>query len=291
MKSQRNLFATLSALILTATGMVFASPQAEAASSGPYKMEILVNQHKSREYRQRGTTYVMARPGREYAIRLTNPTGKRVAVALSVDGLNSIDAKHTTAYASKKWILDPYETVVIDGWQTSSSTLRKFYFTSEDASYGNWLGDTRNLGTISAAWFPEKQYRLESHYWGGEDRAERSFESKGKSRARKSPAASAKAGPSAAARSSAGSSAEVFQDAAPSASLAATGIGRERENQVYQVAFEHDSSPSRTITLRYEYRPQLIELGVIPQYRSTPMTRRETSRGFAPDPYQNGYRY
>ena len=39
--------------------------------------------------------YVEAMRGASYALRLTNPTPYRVAVALSVDGLNTIDARHT----------------------------------------------------------------------------------------------------------------------------------------------------------------------------------------------------
>ena len=66
-----------------------------------------------------GRWYVEARKGREYTIRLRNPYPVRVAVALSVDGLNTIDARETTAAAARKWVIDPYETVVISGWQTS----------------------------------------------------------------------------------------------------------------------------------------------------------------------------
>ena len=64
-------------------------------------------------------------------------------------------------------------------------------------------------------------------------------------------------------RSSLRGDAGMAREAAPSDSLAATGIGREQTHEVYQVAFEHESTPSRTITVRYEYRPQLIELGVM----------------------------
>ena len=52
-------------------------------------------------------------------------------IALSVDGLNSIDAKTTSAREASKWILGPYESITIDGWQTSSSTARRFFFATE----------------------------------------------------------------------------------------------------------------------------------------------------------------
>ena len=88
--------------------------------------------------------------GREYAIRLRNPLGVRVAVALSVDGLNTIDAKRSTAHTARKWVLGPYETVVISGWQTSSSQARQFFFTSEEQSYAQWLGQDPRHGHRSA---------------------------------------------------------------------------------------------------------------------------------------------
>ena len=47
----------------------------------------------------------------------TPKTKELVAVALSVDGLNTIDAKRTTSFDASKWILGPYETITLDGWQ------------------------------------------------------------------------------------------------------------------------------------------------------------------------------
>jgi len=49
-----------------------------------------------------------------------------VAVALSVDGLNTIDARETTAAGARKWVLDPYQIVTISGWQTSQTEARRF---------------------------------------------------------------------------------------------------------------------------------------------------------------------
>src|SRR5262245_37096652 len=72
-------------------------------------VEILVGGAPQRRYAHDGRWYVEALKGREYAIRLRNPYGVRVAVALSVDGLNTIDARHTTAANARKWVLDPHE--------------------------------------------------------------------------------------------------------------------------------------------------------------------------------------
>src|ERR1700730_11404442 len=119
-------------------------------------VDILVDGAPQPRYPHDGRWYIESRKGREYAIRLRNPYAVRVAVALSVDGLNTIDARETTAADARKWVLGPYETVTISGWQTSRTEARRFEFTTEARSYGQALGKVANLGVISAAFFKER---------------------------------------------------------------------------------------------------------------------------------------
>lgn len=230
---------------------------AHAAGQGPYSVEILVGGSPTTEYAARGTTYVEARKGREYTIRLRNNTAQRIGVALSVDGLNTIDAKHTSAAEGRKWILEPWQTIDLSGWQTSATTARRFYFTDEKRSYGAWLGKTDDLGVIAAAFFPERVAVAEL------DR------------------------PSAAPAPRA----EGKMQRAEARDSAATGIGRETEHRVRRVAFEHDPAPAAVVSIRYEYRDALVKLGVLPADPDDAIARRERARGFedgdfAPDPYR-----
>jgi len=119
-------------------------------------VEIMVKGVSQPKFVHNGRFYVEALNGREYAIRLRNPYPVRVAVALSVDGLNTIDARETTAGDARKWVLGPYEIVTISGWQTSQREARRFEFTTEARSYGAALGKTENLGMISAVFFKER---------------------------------------------------------------------------------------------------------------------------------------
>jgi len=80
-----------------------------------------------------------------------------VAVALSVDGLNSIDARHTSAWDAHKWVIEPYGTISVRGWQMSGESARRFYFTTERDSYAAKLGQAPNLGLITAVFFRERQ--------------------------------------------------------------------------------------------------------------------------------------
>jgi len=235
-----------------------------------YSMEVLVDGNPLAAYSARGTTYVEALKGAEYAIRLTNRTGERVAVALAVDGLNSIDAKHTSAHDARKWILAPWETVTLSGWQTSSGTARRFVFTSESSSYGTWLGRTSDLGVISAAFFRESR-RLDDI--SPKPSAPQPLSKRG-----------ADNEPGAAPRESL--SGEMKSRAKDE--LAATGIGREVEHRVMQVDFDEEDTPASTLSVRYEYHDALVRLGVIPASGDA-LARRERARGFAdpgfaPDP-------
>lgn len=234
-------------------------PAAAAVADG-LTLEVLVDGVPLTEHHARGATYVEARPGAEYSLRIANRTPHRVAVALAVDGLNTVDARTTTAREARKWVLDPWQTVVLDGWQTGVETARRFVFTSERESYGAWLGRTANLGVIEAVVFRERRPRPALEV---EEQARRSGEA---------------AAPGAAGR-------ERLSDAA------ATGIGREVDHPVVSVRLDLEPDPCASLRLRYEYRPELVRLGVLPSDDPV-LDRREAARGFAggfcPDPYRGG---
>ena len=221
-------------------------------------VDILVDGVPQHRYAHNGRWYVEALKGREYAIRLRNPFGVRVAVALSVDGLNTIDARQTTAEAARKWVLDPYEIVTISGWQTSRTDARRFEFTTEARSYGQALGKTENLGVVSAAFFRERPAPVDR---GRADRIE--------------PRAKA---PEAAAPQDASAAAGTARAADE---YAATGMGRRTDHAVTEVYLNLEPTPAQTISIRYEFRPQLVRLGIVPRAPSIdPLARRERARGF-----------
>ena len=142
-------------LMVAGLALACEAPRVTASEPSP-SVEILVGGTPQPRYAHQGRWYIEALKSREYAIQLRNPFGVRVAVALSVDGLNTIDARQTTAADARKWVLDPYETVTISGWQTSRTEARRFEFTTEERSYGQALGRTANFGVISAVFFKER---------------------------------------------------------------------------------------------------------------------------------------
>jgi hypothetical protein len=256
-------FACLIAATLTLATAPLAMMSASPAARTVEAVDILVDGAGQPLFSHDGRWYVEARKGREYAIRLRNPYPVRVAVALSVDGLNTIDARETTAAAARKWVIDPYETIVISGWQTSQTEARRFEFTTEEKSYGQALGKTANLGVISAVFFKE--------------RAATYLPDRSKDQARQMPAPSASESPKPEAAGAARKEARDYDE------YAATGMGRRTGHAVEQVWLELEAAPSQVVNIRYEFRPQLVKLGVLPPTpTSDPLLRRERARGFAP---------
>ena len=236
---------TLAALLLAATAF--------GHGNSGFELNVLVNDSPRPEYSHDGTLYVEAIRGASYSLRLTKPTPYRVAVALSVDGLNTIDARHTGARDATKWVLGPYESTVISGWQVNDRTARSFFFTGERNSYGARLGQTENLGVIEAVFFRERHPVMSEN---------REY-----------------------APGVAGSAAAPSAKAQTDDDYAATGMGRRERHEVESVDIDLESEPAASIRIRYEFAPQLVKLGILPQAVS-PMERRERARGFGycPEP-------
>ncbi|MEO6326041.1 MAG: hypothetical protein ABIT01_07350 [Thermoanaerobaculia bacterium] len=259
-----------------------------ASGQKGFDLAVVVDGESRPEFPARGTVYVEAVKGREYELRLTNPLGVRVAVALSVDGLNTLDAKHTDAQNASKWVLEPYETQVISGWQVNGSTARRFTFTGEKRSYGAALGQTDNLGVIEAVFYKERvTYRPPPRpmSYDRRENESRPLETGAGARASEPPAAQAAEGAlTPRQKRDSGSDAPMKSQAAPSLSddYAATGMGDRTQHEVYSVNLDLDPRPVATARIRYEFRTQLAKLGVLPRIptRREPLARREDASGF-----------
>jgi hypothetical protein len=247
-------------------GLALAAGPGAVMSAAPVRypvgdIDILVNGTPQRRFAHDGRWYVEAIKGREYAIRIRNPYAVRVAVALSVDGLNTIDARQTTATDARKWVLGPHQTVTISGWQTSRTEARRFEFTTEARSYGQALGKTANLGVISAVFFKERVpiARRDTNEY-----------------ARRQAPAPASAAP-------AQEAAAAAEKRRADDEYAATGMGRRTGHAVTHVWLDLEDTPAQKVDIRYEFRPQLVRLGILPPVHTTgPLQRREHAQGFEP---------
>ena len=185
-----------------------------------FELEVLVDGRPLSEYRNGGRTYVEALRGAEYELRLRNSSADRVAVALAVDGLNTIDARQTSAWNASKWVIEPYQTITITGWQMSSERARRFYFTTERDSYAAKLGQRGDFGVISAVFFRERNRPITI--------------------TPPSEQSSSNAEPK-------------LRAEASRESDAATGIGRSVRNDVREIDMDLESRPAAELMVRYEY--------------------------------------
>ena len=245
----------------------------------PFGMEVLVDGSPLEAIYGRGRRYVEAREGAEYELLVRNPLPVRVAVALSVDGLNTIDARRTSAWESSKWVIEPYGSIRISGWQMSSNRARRFYFTTERDSYAARLGRASDIGVITAVFFREstpRPYPVTPRPYEDEesmrtrDRSEapKENQSRGESTERKS-------------RGSASAGATAARPRYDDDGYAATGIGRSVGHDVTWIQLALERTPAAEVTVRYEYRDALVRLGLLPRpWREDTLRRRERARGF-----------
>jgi hypothetical protein len=261
--------------------LVAAGPPLLAAERQGFSLSVLVDGCEAPEYEHAGKLYIEALRGRRFALRVSNPTPQRIAVALSVDGRNVIDANRTSAFEAAKWVLFPGQTIEIPGWQVSGETSRKFFFTETSRSYAKWLGDTRNVGTIEAIFFREKRrwpVPLErGEIEGGTPESSLFDEPLREASPPKSASAERRGGK------------DLDQRKSKADRFAATGIGEKTDFAVRWIDFDEDPDPAARIALRYEFRRELVRLGVLPRPDDA-LAARERSRGFepdyAPDPYR-----
>jgi hypothetical protein len=279
------LLVSLVALFLTAGSLFLLSDvRTEAAAPIPsggeqdrvvygerFDIQVLVDGRPLDEYYANGKVYIEALRGTEYEIRIRNPLPIRVAVALSVDGLNSIDARRTTAWNASKWVIGPYQTITIGGWQMSSDRARRFYFTSESDSYAAKLGQTSNLGLISAVFFRERSPRPVTIM----PRPRPRYEDRETSKRSDSQAPSS---------TGQGIDKDKSRKSEPMTDdeYAATGIGRSVQNDVRWVDMDLETRSVGEAAIRYEYYSALVRLGVRPRpyTRIEPLPRRERATGF-----------
>jgi hypothetical protein len=257
---------TLPTLIL-ASVILFLGGRALAAGNSGFAVNVLVDDTPRSEYFHNGSVYIEAVKGASYSLRLTNPTPYRVAVALSVDGLNTIDAKHTDPRSAAKWVLEPYESAVISGWQVSNRAARSFYFTNEQHSYGASLGLTQNLGVIEAVYFRERRRPVSTYSSPWRD-----------DRSREESSRNAPPAPPPSEAGSAAPSAKAQRSAADD--YAATGMGHKSRHEVESLDIDLESEPVASVRIRYEFHSQLVKLGILPELVS-PLDRRERASGFS----------
>jgi hypothetical protein len=233
-----------------------------------FDVEVLVaGRPLEREYRD-GLRFVRAVEGADYVLRISNPLPERVAVALSVDGLNAVDARSTGASEASRWLTRPYQTLTVTGWQVGSERAHRFHFTHEADSYAARLGRPADFGVIRAVFYREQQPPIvvAPRPHGTED-------------SRRESRSAAEARPSTAQAGGADSRRRYEERPGYNQRRAATGIGRSEPGEVDAVDMVLEREPVAEIEVHYAYRPPWRRSEVVPRPWPAPF-----DGGFCPEP-------
>ena len=198
------------------------------------------------ETHARGQDWIPGDPGHRYSVRLTNTSGERVLVVLSVDGVNAVSGE-TASPSQAGYVLAPWQSTEIAGWRKSLDDVAQFYFTDLPDSYAARTGRPDNVGVIGIAVFRERArpivYPMPAPPVANAERAKATA-------------------PSAAREASA--AADSYGAAQPQ--RIGTGHGAREWSPVGQTTFARASSrPSQLTQLRYDDRNALVAMGIIPR--------------------------
>jgi hypothetical protein len=289
--------------VLCFASLLSAAPATQAhrgldeASGTLVDVSVEVDQRTAPLYPARdgsGRFYVEARRGAAYAVQVKNRSGERLGVLLAVDGLNAISGEREAtvlgardARPGRMYVLDAWEDVTVRGWRTSLDEVRRFTFVDEQRSYAARSEQAnRKMGWIEVRVYRERGVPVlrqpltpDDFERGGAERDERSRD------AAEAPAA---APPASKARPAPGLRAqgESAGSLGRSDGYPGTGWGARQDDPARVVRFEPERSPADSVTLRYEYRPALVRLGLLPAWRHDRdrLADRDQARGFARPP-------
>ena len=242
-------------------------------------------------YRFRGASYVAGRPGDRYAVRLTNRSGARVLVVLSVDGVNAVSGE-TASTGQTGYVLGPWASAEITGWRKSDSEAAAFYFTALPDSYAARTDRPDNVGVIGAAVFRERvQQPVQRPFEEQPPLASNRLDDGKRQEPEQRAQAAGSAGASADASSERSATAPAAapppmrdrESFAKKADKLGTGHGEREYSPTTQTSFERASSqPAEIVQVRYDSYANLVASGVIGRPR--PPVYPEPFPGFAPDP-------
>ena len=119
-------------------------------------MHVQVNGRACKEYTHKGMSFIEARHGTNYTVKIKNDNPYRVMAVLSVDGLDVVTGKPAEE-TNTGYIIDAYSSLDVKGYRISDDNSASFIFTSKGKSYVQQAkSNATNAGVIGLRTFKEK---------------------------------------------------------------------------------------------------------------------------------------
>jgi hypothetical protein len=110
-----------------------------------------------------GSLYFAGQQGERYDLRLTNHTGERVEVVITVDGRDVISGELGNYKKQRGYVLGPWESMPITGYRQSNDQVAAFRFSDLSGSYTALRGSPEHAGVVGVAVFTEKRRSARRH--------------------------------------------------------------------------------------------------------------------------------
>lgn len=119
-------------------------------------MHVQVNGRACKEYTHKGMSFIEARTGTNYTVKIKNDNSYRVMAVLSVDGLDVVTGKPAEE-TNTGYIIDAYSSLDVKGYRISDDNSASFIFTSKGKSYVQQAkSNATNAGVIGLRTYKEK---------------------------------------------------------------------------------------------------------------------------------------
>lgn len=112
--------------------------------------------------------FALGSQGLAYRIGIENNANERFEAVASVDGLDVMDGSEA-GFDQRGYIVEPFTSMVVEGWRTSEETVAAFRFSELEDSYAERTGRARNVGVVGVAFFREETRGSAFRSGGGAD--------------------------------------------------------------------------------------------------------------------------
>ncbi|MBL4687592.1 MAG: hypothetical protein JKY37_23555 [Nannocystaceae bacterium] len=145
--------------------LVLTTPTSVAAETfQPVSVEVFSDSGTLPAYLYGGSVFVEGRHGEHYGIRVANNSSYRVEAVVTVDGRDVVSGELGDFKKQRGYVIEPWSSVIIDGYRQSLDHVASFRFSELGASYTARRGTPQHAGVIGVAVFREKARRASKRH-------------------------------------------------------------------------------------------------------------------------------